>query len=53
MSKSDFELLMSYKDKPIAEFLTKLGIEKRLQDILLYAIGCFNSNQQNEDKTVE
>ena len=45
LSKSDFELLMSYKDRPIAEFLTELGCEKRLQDILLYAIGCFNSNQ--------
>ena len=45
LSKSDFELLVSYKDKPIAEFLAALGIEKQLQDILLYAIGCFNASQ--------
>ena len=45
LSKTDFELLVSYKDKPIAEFLAKLGIEKQLQDILLYAIGCFNASQ--------
>ena len=45
LSKTDFELLVSYKDRPIVDFLQKLGIEKQLQDILLYAIGCFNSNQ--------
>jgi len=51
LSKSDFELLVSYKDKPIAEFLAKLGIEKQLQDILLYAIGCFNASQSQEEGT--
>lgn len=47
LSQSDFSLLCEYKDKPILKFLEALGIGKHLQDILLYAIGCFNSNQQN------
>ena len=51
LSKSDFELLMSFKDRPIASFLQKIGIEKQLQDILLYAIGCFNESQQNDDSS--
>jgi len=46
LSKSDFELLVKYKDQPIVNFLSEgLKIEKQLQDILLYAIGCFNGNQ--------
>ena len=32
------------KDKPIREFLESMGIEKRMQDILLYAIGNINEN---------
>jgi len=44
LSQSDFTLLCEYKDKPIVEFFEALSIEKHLQDILLYAIGCFNNN---------
>jgi len=39
-------MLCEYKDKPIVQFFEALGITKHLQDILLYAIGCFNNNQQ-------
>lgn len=48
---SDFEnkLLNEMKDKPIREFLIKMEIEKRMQDILLYAIGNINENQFDED----
>ena len=47
LSESEFKLLCDYKDKPIIQFLEQaLGIGKHLQDILLYAIGCFNNNQQ-------
>jgi len=38
--------LIQSKDKPIREFLEKeMVIEKRMQDILLYAIGNINENQ--------
>lgn len=37
--------LYDSKDKPIREFLLEMGIEKRMQDILLYAIGNINENQ--------
>ena len=45
LSQSEFTLLCDFKDKPIVKFLEALGIDKHLQDILLYAIGCFNNNQ--------
>lgn len=32
------------KDKPVRDFLIEMGIEKRMQDILLYAIGNINEN---------
>ena len=44
LSEKDFRLLLDYKDKPIRDFLQELGIESQLQDILLYAIGCFDVN---------
>ena len=38
--------LLNSKDKPIRHFLEQeMGIEKRMQDILLYAIGNINENQ--------
>jgi hypothetical protein len=38
------KLLIEMKDKPVKEFLVSMGIEKRMQDILLYAIGNINEN---------
>ena len=40
--------LISIKDRPIREFLNEMSIEKRMQDILLYAIGNINENQYDE-----
>ena len=53
LSQSDFTLLCDYKDRPIVQFFEALNIGKHLQDILLYAIGCFNNNQQNEAVAAE
>jgi hypothetical protein len=37
--------LVAARDKPIREFLEReMGIGKRMQDILLYAIGNVNEN---------
>ena len=46
MTSEEQRKLIESKDKPIREFLEKeMGIEKRMQDILLYAIGNVNENQ--------
>lgn len=45
LSAAEFQQLVDYRDKPIADFLQTLGIEGQLRDILLYAIGFFTSNQ--------
>ncbi|CDW88529.1 UNKNOWN [Stylonychia lemnae] len=37
--------ILDNKDKPIRSFLESMGIEKKMQDILLYAIGGINENQ--------
>ena len=44
LSDVENKLLYEMKDKPIREFLIKMEIEKRMQDILLYAIGNINEN---------
>lgn len=36
--------MIDNKDKPIRSFLESMGIEKKMQDILLYAIGGINEN---------
>ena len=41
--------ILDNKDKPIRNFLESMGIEKKMQDILLYAIGGINENQFQED----
>lgn len=49
MSEEEQRKLVQSKDKPIRVFLEKeMGIEKRMQDILLYAIGNVNENQFSE-----
>lgn len=40
-------MMIETKDQPIREFLLKMGIKTRLQDILLYAIGNVNENQMD------
>ena len=46
MSREEQKKLIEARDKPIKEFLEKeMGIGKRMQDILLYAIGNVNENQ--------
>ena len=46
--------MVESKDKPIREFLEKeMGIEKRMQDILLYAIGNVNENQMQSEVNLE
>ncbi len=46
MSRDEQRRLIEARDKPIRQFLEKeMGIEKRMQDILLYAIGNVNENQ--------
>ena len=37
-------MLVEFKDLPIKSFLDKLGIETQLQNILYYAIGCFEES---------
>lgn len=45
MSAEEQRKLLEAKDKPIREFLEgEMKIEKRMQDILLYAIGNINEN---------
>ena len=45
MSSQEQKRLTEARDKPIRAFLEKeMGIEKRMQDILLYAIGNINEN---------
>jgi hypothetical protein len=40
MSREEQKKLVEARDKPIREFLEKeMGVQKRMQDILLYAIG--------------
>lgn len=45
MSSKEVKKLVESKDKPIRVFLEQeMGLEKRMQDILLYAIGNINEN---------
>lgn len=54
MSEKDLNKLIEMKDKPIRAFLEEMNIEKRMQDILLYAIGNINENQfDNETINLE
>ena len=53
MSKGELAKLMEQRDKPIREFLVEMEIEKRMQDILLYAIGNVNENQIREGVDLE
>lgn len=45
LSKDEIRMLVEYKDRPIREFLEKLGIETHLQNILYFAIGSFEESQ--------
>ena len=45
MTKEEQKLMLETKDQPIRVFLNAMGIEKRMQDILLYAIGNINEDQ--------
>lgn len=45
LSQDEQNSMLENKDKPIRLFLQSMGIEKRMQDILLYAIGNINENQ--------
>ena len=45
LTKDEICLLVEYKDRPICEFLDKLGVETNLQNILYFAIGCFEESQ--------
>jgi len=53
LSEKEFKMLCNFKSRPVVDFLQELGIEKQLQDILLYAIGCFNANQQDKELNLE
>lgn len=54
LSKDEEGKLREAKDKPIRAFLEKeMGLEKRMQDILLYAIGNVNENQMDETRGCE
>lgn len=49
LSKDELSRLLAYKDKHIREFLEgEMQVEKRMQDILLYALGNINENQITE-----
>lgn len=45
MNDQELKELRELRDQPVKLFLEKMGIEKRMQDILLYAIGNVNENQ--------
>lgn len=49
MTEQDMKTLSQMKDRPIREFLQEMNIEKRMQDILLYAIGNINENQFDDE----
>jgi len=54
LSKEELSRLLAYKDRHIREFLEKeMQVEKRMQDILLYALGNINENQITEKPEVE
>jgi len=54
MSSKEVKKLVESKDKPIRVFLEQeMGLEKRMQDILLYAIGNINENQMSNEVPVE
>jgi RAB protein geranylgeranyltransferase component A len=49
LSKEETAKLDKIKDRPVREYLLKeMGLEKRMQDIMLYAIGNVNEEQMNE-----
>jgi RAB protein geranylgeranyltransferase component A len=48
LSAAEVKKLLKSKDEPIRVYLEKeMGLEKRMQDIMLYAIGNINENQMN------
>lgn len=54
LSKDELNKLLANKEKPIREFLEKeMQVEKRMQDILLYALGNINENQIGDKCEVE
>lgn len=54
LSKDELTKLLANKEKPIREFLEReMQVEKRMQDILLYALGNINENQIAENCEVE
>lgn len=54
LSKEEEKKLVQSKDKPISAFLEdEMGLEKRMQDILLYAIGNVNENQMEGSRECE
>eukprot|EP00347_Sterkiella_histriomuscorum_P015294 403357571 len=50
INKEEQKNIVENKDKPIRHFLDSMGIEKKMQDILLYAIGNVNENQFMDDQ---
>jgi len=54
LSKDELQKLLASKDTPIRQFLEKeMQIEKRMADILLYALGNINENQMVDTREVE
>ena len=54
LSKDELKKLLASKDTPIRQFLEKeMQIEKRMADILLYALGNINENQIADQCEVE
>lgn len=45
LNSEEKRAILETKDKPIRHFLDSMGIEKKMQDILLHAIGNVNENQ--------
>ena len=53
LSNQDKREMQEKSGQPVVELLDSMGMEKRLKDIILYALGMINSNQTQKENGIK